>query len=74
MTDTATLQARLTAAEEARHDLIMGTSAVAVMHKGKSVTFRKTDLQTLEHYIRELKCALGLPGGEREPPLRVFFR
>ncbi len=73
MADQATMQAWLTEAETALHLLMTGASAVSVTHKGKSVTFRKTDVPTLRAYIAELKSKLGL-GGRRSPPMGVMFK
>jgi hypothetical protein len=72
MIDTATLQARLTEAQTALHDLIMGKSVVKVGHGDLEVTYRKTDEIKLRAYISELNSQLG--NSTRSRPLRPVFR
>ncbi|MEM9369547.1 MAG: gpW family head-tail joining protein [Pseudomonadota bacterium] len=72
MTDEATLRTRLAEAEGALHSLMVGSSAVSISHKGKSVTYRKTDEAKLRAYIFELKTLLG--EGQRPAPLRFSYR
>ncbi len=71
MTDTATLQARLTEAETALHKLVMGSKEVTVSYDGKSVTFAQTDESRLRSYIAELNSKLGT-GGRRKSLSPVF--
>lgn len=60
MTDTATLQARLTEAEAALHDLQTGRREVSVGYDGRSVTFTQASIGQLRAYIADLKSQLGL--------------
>lgn len=63
MTDTATLQSRLTEAETALHNLMTGTKEVKVGVNGDVVEYSMADVGRLRAYIAELKGALGLSGG-----------
>lgn len=59
------LQTWLAQAEEARHELLIGSRAVSVTTgSGKSVSFTESDLGRLDLYIADLKRQLGQdPGG-----------
>lgn len=59
------LQTWLAQAEEARHELLIGSRAVSVTTgSGKSVSFTESDLGRLDLYIADLKRQLGHdPGG-----------
>ncbi len=71
MTDTATLQARLSEAETALHALMTGTKAVNVDYDGRRVTFQMTSRATLEAYVDRLKRELGeTPRRRRAPGVR----
>jgi hypothetical protein len=60
LADTATLQARLTAAEEAYHNLQIGCSArVVVDQNGERVEYSAANSAKLAAYINELKRQLG---------------
>lgn len=60
MTDTATLQARLTEAEAALHDLRIGRGIVQVRSAdGEMVTYQPGDAARLSAYINGLKRQLG---------------
>lgn len=72
MTDPAVLQARLTAAETALHELALGAKTVSISFDGKSMTYNQTNMATLRAYIAELRQQLGLGGG-RQRPFAVRF-
>lgn len=64
MPTTLQLQTWLTEAEQARHELIVGTKAVSVSTgSGKSVTYTATDLGKLDAYIVSLRKQLGQSTG-----------
>lgn len=75
MTDAATLTARLTAAEEARHRLLTGAQEAAVEYAGFKQSFARADLARLEAYIAELRVELGIetPTSRRRRAIRVGF-
>jgi hypothetical protein len=59
---------RLEQAKEARHQLMMGKSAVQVGHGQRQVTFSQRSLADLEKYIQKLEVICGQsnrrgPGG-----------
>lgn len=65
MADTATLQARLTEAEDALHAMMTGSQEVSVQYEGHAATFTRTSEDKLRRYIDSLKRQLGLPTGRR---------
>jgi hypothetical protein len=50
---------RLEQAKEARHQLMMGKSAVQVGHGQRQVTFSQRSLADLEKYIQKLEVQCG---------------
>ena len=61
MTDTATIEARLMAAEAALHSLQMGQAVTQVRTSdGKQVSYSAADIGQLRAYVRSLKRQLGL--------------
>lgn len=67
------LQTWLTEAEQARHELIVGTKAVSVSTgSGKSVTFTATDIGKLDVYIASLRTQLGQASGLGRPFVPTF--
>lgn len=71
MADTETLTAWLAECENALQAVIMGKSAQAVGHDGKTVTFTPTSEPQLRARIAELKGLLGL--ATRPRARRPFF-
>lgn len=67
MTDTATLQKRLSEAETALHKLLTGTKVVTVKTEAGETTYRSyvSDIANLRAYISELKGQLGQTAGRR---------
>ena len=61
--DTAVIQARLTDAETALHNLVLGKGRVTVSYDGESVTFTQANIAELRKYIAELKAQLGIGCG-----------
>lgn len=59
MADTATLEARLSEAETALHDLMMGATVVRCEYDGGSTEFTRTSEDKLRRYIASLKRDLG---------------
>jgi len=67
------LAAWLAEAEQARHELIVGTRAVSVSTgSGKSVTYTATDLGKLDAYIATLRVQLGQASGFGQPFVPTF--
>lgn len=50
---------RLDQAKEARHQLLMGKSAVQVGHGQRQVTFSQRSMADLEKYIQKLEVLCG---------------
>lgn len=75
MTDLATLQTRLTEAEEAHHQLMMGAKEVTVSVGGYgSTTYAQASADKLEQYIERLKAQISrIEGKPRRRILRVEF-
>lgn len=77
MADTATLQARLTEAEAALHDLTIGRRSKAYTHAAGDVSRRlewtEASVDKLRAYIAELRAQLGLTTGRRRA-IGVRFR
>lgn len=73
MTDEerAALQQKLTEAEAALHERLVGHSVASAGYDGKNVTYRALSVEELRAYILELKSQLGLGRGRR--PLRGNF-
>jgi hypothetical protein len=66
-------QERLDEAEQARHELLTGKSAVSISSSsGKSVSYEKANLAALESYIVGLRQKLGLPSGVSRPIVPLF--
>ena len=71
MTDTATLQLRLTQAEDQYHRLMMGQAArVFVDQNGERVEYVAANSSKLAAYIADLKRQLGLL---EQGPLNVWL-
>ena len=77
MTDAPTLQARLTEAEQALHDLTIGRRAKAVRHGAgdisRSLEWTEANIGELRAYIADLRRQLGLTTGRRRA-IGVTFR
>ncbi len=69
MADTATLEARLTAAEAAWHELMIGQTVQVAKVDGREVTYTPADHKALAAYILDLKMQLGR-GPRRSYPVR----
>ena len=63
-----TLQERLTEAENALHELLLGKRAVKISRGGKSLEYTPADITALRRYITELKAQIN---GSRHGPMRV---
>jgi len=70
--DTALLTTRLSDAQLALHKLMIGQSATATGHDGKSVAFTPADEPKLRAYIAELQKSLNVSGTRRQAR-RPFF-
>ncbi len=67
------LETWLAEAEQARHELLIGTRAVSVStSSGKSVSFTATDIGKLDVYIASLRNQLGLVSGLSQPFVPTF--
>jgi hypothetical protein len=75
MTDLATLQARLGAAEAALHDLMTGAKRVTVERNGTKIVYNQTSITELRRYIAELKSQIAAAGGggARRGILNAYF-
>lgn len=75
MTDLATLQTRLTEAEEAHHLLMMGAKEVSVsIGNYGSTTYAQASAEKLEQYIEKLKSQIArLSGTARRGVIKVVF-
>ncbi|MBL0320088.1 MAG: hypothetical protein IPP74_12495 [Alphaproteobacteria bacterium] len=75
MTDLTTLQARLAAAEEAYHQLLIGAQAVNVNIGGYgSTTYASVDMSKLKAYIDHLKAEINkVSGNARRGIIKVAF-
>ncbi|WOC15449.1 gpW family head-tail joining protein [Pseudochrobactrum sp. MP213Fo] len=73
MTDRSILMARLSEAETALHQLIVGKTTVQLSYQGESVTFSSADEGRLRLYISDLRAQLGLGGTSRTRARRVVF-
>lgn len=75
---TATLEAWLSAAQAARHKLLIGGGVVKVSYQqgegGKAVEYTKADLPALNAYISELQAALGNVTTPTRRAIGVVFR
>ena len=69
MADVATLEARLTAAETAWHELMIGQTVQLASVDGRAVTYTPADRAALSAYILDLKAQLGR-GPRRSYPVR----
>lgn len=64
MADLATLQTRLTQAEDALHDLLLGNKVVEIRVKGRWMQKTPADIPQLRAYVNELKAQINrLQGG-----------
>ena len=74
---TQVLQANLTAAQTALHQLMTGQKIVTASYSqgegSQTVSYRQTDAATLTAYIRLLQAQLGIAGTSRRP-VRFNFR
>lgn len=75
MPDLATLEARLTEAETARHQLVTGSREVTVTVYGfGATTYTQANLRDLDTYISDLRGQIArLKGGARRGPLLIKF-
>ncbi|ETW10642.1 putative Head-to-tail joining protein W (gpW) [Roseivivax marinus] len=62
-TDAATLETRLTEAEDALHRLLVGTTVTVVGYDGHRTEFAPSDETRLRRYIASLKRQLGRGSG-----------
>jgi len=70
--ETATLEARLTEAENALHTLLLGQTVTVVSYDGHRTEFKPADEGKLRRYVQELKRKLGqAPAGRMSR--RVVF-
>lgn len=65
MSDAQTLQQRLTEAEEALHQVMVGQSVTVVGYDGHRTEFAPADESRLRRYIQSLRRQLGQPAGQR---------
>lgn len=73
MATTQQLTTWLAEAEQARHELLLGTRAVSVSTgSGKSVTYAATDIGKLDVYIASLRTQLGQASGLGLPFVPTF--
>lgn len=70
--ERAQLEAWLSQAQLARHELMIGGKAVSISSGGKTVSYTAGDLVRLDQYIASLKRQLGIEGAVAKP-IRVFF-
>jgi len=75
MADLTTLQAWLTQAETARHNLLTGSLRQTVRYNGQQeVTFARTDIDKLDAYIASLRSQIGaLQGEARQTSRPIYF-
>jgi hypothetical protein len=80
MTDIATLQSRLTEAENALHQINLGQNVAEIWHgNNERMRFNNANLGTLRAYIAELKGQLAALGvqvsgyGRRIRARQVYF-
>lgn len=59
----ATLSARLAEAQDALHQINVGTKTVSLNVSGKQVAFTATSADKLRAYIRELQTAIAVSSG-----------
>ncbi|MGJ8570438.1 MAG: gpW family head-tail joining protein [Hoeflea sp.] len=71
MADTATLQARLDALEEAEFKLVAGQQATVLGYSGETVTFTPSDLNQIRSLMRRIRRELGDTTAKR-PSARGF--
>lgn len=71
MADTATLQARLEALEEAEFKLVAGNHAQVLGYNGETATFTPTDLHQVRSMMRRIRRELGDTTAKR-PSARGF--
>lgn len=70
--ETATLEARLTEAENALHQLLLGQTVTVVSYDGHRTESKPADEVKLRRYVQELKRQLGqVPSGRMSR--RVVF-
>ena len=70
--ETATLEARLTEAENALHKLLLGQTVIVVSYDGHRTEFKPADESKLRRYVQELNRQLGrVPAGRMSR--RVVF-
>ena len=73
--DLATLQARLTDAQLAYHQLMTGKATASVSYEGKSVTYTQATMANLGAYITQLQGQIAalLGTSRRRGPLLARF-
>ena len=66
----ATIDERISEAEDALHELVLGRRAATISRNGKAVTYTQTNRVDLEQYIAKLKLS---KTGARRRPMRPFL-
>jgi len=69
-----TLQAWLTAAQQAYSELMTGKQIVTLAYDGKSVSYHAADLSYLAAWITQLQQQLGIGCGCGRRALRPYYR
>lgn len=72
MATSEELQARLTEAEGALHNLLMGMSEIEISYEGRTVKYTPTSIPNLRSYIASLQKQLGKSTG-RSGAISVSF-
>lgn len=74
----ATLQTRLTEAQDALHALVTGTLTVSIGSADKRLTFNQADIPALRTYIADLMRAIAIASGStsasRAPAVATWTR
>lgn len=66
----ATVDERISEAEDALHELVLGRRTATISRNGKSVTYTQTNRVDLERYIAQLKLS---KSGARRGPMRPYL-
>ncbi|MDX3929213.1 MAG: gpW family head-tail joining protein [Shinella sp.] len=69
--ETVLYRRRLSEAETALHQLLIGKKSVSLNYNGESVTYVQSDEGKIRSYIAELSAALGLIRRARRPGIRA---
>lgn len=75
----ATLEARLTEAQDALHALVTGTLTMSLGSADKRLTFNQADIPALRVYIADLQRAIRIASGDtsgarRSPAIATWTR